>query len=253
MTDTSVQPTAEGTPGLSQMERVIDAFTAPSKTFTDIKNGHTSWWLPLVLFIIVGTGLWAVVNAKVGWTTIAENGVKMSPKASEAMDKLTPEQRQSQMKISGMAQEGIWALAPIWVLVMNLIGAGVLLGTINFGFGGKASFGKVLAVTWYAGLPGLIKLVIGAIGLFAGVAPDAFLPQNPAGTNLGYYMNPLEANKVLFTLATAIDPITIWTMFLIAIGLSTVAGVKRSAGYTAVFGWWFLMLLISIGATAMMG
>jgi hypothetical protein len=253
MSDTSVQPTAEGTPSLSQMERVIDAFTAPSKTFNDIKNGRTSWWLPFLLFVIVGTGLWATVNARVGWLTVAENGIKMSPKAADAMDKLPPEQRQSQMKVSAMVQQGIWALGPVWVLLMNLIAAAVLLGTINFGFGGKATFGKVLAVTWYAGLPGLIKLLIGAIGLFAGVAPDAFLPVNPAGTNLGYYMNPLEANKVVYALATAIDPIQIWVLVLIAIGLSTVAGVKKSAGYTAVFGWWVLSLLISVGATAMMG
>src|SRR5579863_9275562 len=253
MTDTSVQPTAEETPKLSQIERVVDAFTAPSKTFTDIKNGHTSWWLPFVLFVIAGSALWATVNAKVSWTTVAETGVKMSPKAAESMDNLKPEQRAQQMKISAMAQEGIWALAPVWVLVMNLLAAAVLLGTINFGFGGKATFGKMLSVTWYGGLPGLIKLLIGMIGLFAGVAPDAFLPQNPAGTNLGYYMNPLEANKALYTLAVSIDPITIWSMVLLAIGVATVAGVKRSAGYIAVFGWWFLMLLIGVGMSAMMG
>ena len=250
MSDTSVQGTAEVTPKLSQMERVVDAFTSPSKTFNDIKNGHTSWWLPFVLTVIIGSALWATVNTKVTWMTVAENGVKMSPKAAEAMDNLKPEQRAQQMKVSAMVQQGIWALGPVWVLVMNVIGAAVLMGTINFGFGGKASFGKVLAVTWYGGLPGLIKLLIGIIGLFAGVTPDAFLPGNPAGTNAGYFMNPQESNKIVYALATAIDPITIWSMVLIAIGVATVAGVKKSAGYTAVFGWWFLMLLISIGATA---
>jgi Yip1 domain len=253
MSDTSVQPIAEGTPGLSQIERVVDAFTAPSKTFTDIKNGHTSWWLPFVLFLVVGTGLWTVVNAKVGWLTVAENQIKMSPKASEAMDKLPAEQRQSQIKLSSTIQRIVWLIAPVGVLMLNLLGALILWPTINFGFGGKATFGKVLAVTWYAGLPGLIKLIIGAIGLFAGVAPDAFVPGNPAGTNFGYFMNPQESNKILFALATAIDPIAIWTMVLIAIGLATVAGVKRSAGYTAVFGWWILSLLIMIGFTAAMG
>lgn len=250
MTDTSVQPTAEGTPKLSQMERVVDMFTSPSKTFTDIKNGHTSWWLPFVLFVIVGSALWATVNTKVGWMTVAENGVKMSPKAAEAMDNLKPEQRAQQMKMSAMIQQGLWALGPVWVLVMNVIAAAVLLATINFGFGGRATFGKMLAVSWYAGLPGLIKLLIGMIGLFAGVAPDAFLPGNPAGTNPGYFMNPLESNKIVFALATAIDPITIWSLVLTAIGIATVAGVKKSAGYTAVFGWWILMLLITVGATA---
>ncbi len=250
MSDTGIQPVADGAPGLSQIERITNVFTAPSKTFTDIKNGHSSWWMPFLLFVVIGTGLWATVTMKVGWPTVAENAIKMSPKAAESMDKLTPDQRQSQMKISAMAQEVIWAIAPLGVLLFNVIGSGILLATINFGFGGKATFGKVLSVTWYAGLPGLIKLIIGAIGLFAGVAPDAFMPGNPAGTNPGYFMNPLESNKILFALATAIDPLAIWTMVLIAIGISTVAGVKKSAGYTAVFGWWVLSLLIMIGFTA---
>ena len=37
MSDPEVQPAAEVAPGLSQMQRVINIFTAPSKTFDDIK------------------------------------------------------------------------------------------------------------------------------------------------------------------------------------------------------------------------
>ena len=36
--------------GLSQVERVVDTFVAPSKTFTDILRS-TSWWLPFLLLV----------------------------------------------------------------------------------------------------------------------------------------------------------------------------------------------------------
>jgi uncharacterized membrane protein YhaH (DUF805 family) len=31
------------------------------------------------------------------------------------------------------------------------------------------------------------------------------------------------------------------------IGIATVAGVKRSSGYIAVFGWWAILMLIGLG------
>ncbi len=52
MSDTGVQPQAEAAPegaGLTQWQRVVDTFTAPSKTFEDIKRGNKSWWLPLII------------------------------------------------------------------------------------------------------------------------------------------------------------------------------------------------------------
>ncbi len=250
MSDLHVQPAADGTPGLSQLQRVSNAFSAPSKTFEDIKRGNASWWMPFLLFVLIGTALWAAVNAKVDWVQVAENGVKMSPKAADALDKLSPEQRENQIRVSSNIQKAIWGAAPVGVLLLDLIAAGVLVASINFGFGGKATFGKTLAVVWYAGLPGLVKLVLGAVGLFAGVAPDAFLPSNPAGTNLGYYLNPTDTNRILYSLAIAVDPITIWSLVLTAIGISIVAGTKRSAGYTIVFGWWVLMLIVGVGFTA---
>jgi hypothetical protein len=142
-------------------------------------------------------------------------------------------------------------MAPVGVLLLDLIGAGILLGTINFVFGGRATFGSVLAVVWYGGLPGLVKLILGAIGLFAGVAPESFLPANPAGTNLGYYLSPLDTNMFIYSLATGVDVIVIWSLALTAIGLSTVAGTKRSSGFIAVFGWWVIGTLFGAGMAAL--
>jgi len=237
--------------GLSQIERVTDIFSAPSKTFEDVKRGNKSWWLPFLLFVVIGTGLWQAVTMEVGWRAVTENGLRVSPKNAERLDALPPDQKAQQMKYSELGQKWFWLFAPVGVLVMNLIGAAVLLATINFGFGGKATFGSVLAVIWYGGIPGLIKLILGAASLFAGVAPESFLPGNPAGTNIGYYLNPVETNRVLYSLAVSIDPITIWSLVLTAIGLSIVAGTKRNAGYMAVFGWWGLMLVLGAGFSAM--
>jgi hypothetical protein len=38
-----------------------------------------------------------------------------------------------------------------------------------------------------------------------------------------------------------------------SIGLATVAGVKRSSGYIAVFGWWAIIVLTGVGFAAIQG
>ena len=253
MSDMGVQPVAGSAPagvGLTQWQRVANTFAAPSKTFDDIKRGNKSWWLPFVLFVVVGTALWGSVTVKVDWPQVVENGLRFAPKQAERLQQLPQEQQEMQMKYSAIAQEVLWALGPAWVLLFNVIAAGILLGTINFGFGGKATFGQVLSVSWYAGLPGLIKLALGAIGLWVGIAPESFLPGNPAGTNIGYYFSPGDISMVLWTLLATLDVTVIWTLVLFSKGLAKVAGTKPSSGYIAVFGWWVLFLLVQIGFTA---
>ena len=55
-----------------------------------------------------------------------------------------------------------------------LVIAAVLIGTINFGFGGRAKFGDVFAVVYYAWLPQLVKVLLGVVVIYAGMAPESF-------------------------------------------------------------------------------
>ena len=249
MTDPVIQSSAEVTPTLSQGQRVIDTFTAPSKTFEDIKRGNRSWWLPFIIMALFGYIFFAAVNAKVGMRQVSENQVKLSPKAEEQISQLPPEQREQRMKISTAITQGIFLAGPIFVLIMGAIISLVMMGTINFGFGGRAKFGSVFAVWMYAMLPSCIKTILGIVVLYAGSAPESFNIKNFAPTNVGAFL-PTDINPGLYSLATSIDFITIWTLVLVGIGVAKVAGVKRSSGYIAAFGWWALIVVVSAGLAA---
>lgn len=242
-------PTEPSTPALTQAQRVTYAFTAPSKTFTDILR-DASWWLPFLLSIIVSVGFVATVQTKVGWDKVTENQVKLNPKQAEKMANLPPDQAARGKLIGEKITQYVSYGFPILSLILAVIFAAVLLATMNFGFGGQASFSRLFAVVFYAWLPGLIKPLLAIIILFAGVDPDSFLISNPVGTNPGYYLNALETPKWLYVLASSLDIISIWTFVLLAIGCATVAKVKRSSGYIAVFGWWFLLLLLRMAGAA---
>ena len=249
MSDQVIQPAAEVAPGLSQMQRLTNMFTAPSKTFEDIKRGNKSWWMPFIIYVVLGFAFYGVVNAKVGMRQVSENQVKLSPKTEEQMAQLTPEQREQRMKISTAITQGIFLAGPIFLLIMGALISLVLLGTINFGFGGRARFGSIFAVWMYAMLPSCIKTILGIVVLFAGTAPESFNIKNFAPTNLGAFL-PTDINAGLYSLATSIDFTTIWALALVGIGTALVAGTKRSSGYIASFGWWVILVIIGAGLAA---
>lgn len=248
-----VQSPAAEAAGLTQLQRVTNTFVAPSRTFEDIKRGNRSWWLPLIVLAVFSYIFFAVVSQKVGILQVVENQIRMNPKAQERMAQATPEQRERTNKISAAVTQGILLAGPlVGMLAAAVISLG-LLGTINFVFGGRARYGQIFAVSYYAWLPSIVKYVLGMIVLYAGMAPESFNIKNFAPTNVGAFLDPVETNKALYALASSIDIVTIWILVLMGMGIATVAGVKRSSGYIAVFSWWALFVLIGVGWAAAFG
>ena len=255
MSETGIQTVAEEAPGLSQWQRVVNTFTAPSKTFEDIKRGNRSWWMPLIIMVLGFAVFFAVVQTKITWNHVYENSMRDMPQmAKDFMDRMTPEQKAAAASRGPMQQAINAAFTPLGIILFNLIGAGVLLGTINFGFGGKAKFSSLLAVEFYAGLAiWPLRWILAAITT-PFVDPEAFNIQNPAPCNLAAFFPELKQSSLaVYTLLSSIDALTIWGMILTAIGVAAVAGVKRSSGYIAVFGWWVIGVLLIVGFATIMG
>jgi len=242
---------AVATPGLSQGERVIDTFVAPSKTFTDILRSQ-SWWLPFLISVIISYGFVFALQKQVGWDTIAANSIKQDPKAEERMSGQTEAQKEQVIKITTLSiQYGMYG-TPLIILISAAILALIWWGTINFVFGGRATFGQIFAMWMYAGLPLQLLYILAIVTLFAGLDREAFNINNPVGTNIGFYL-PAETSPWLMKLATSIDVFWLWSLFLAGIGLAIVAKVKKSAGLTAVFGWWVLVQIVKVLYAAITG
>jgi hypothetical protein len=176
-----------------------------------------------------------------------------SEKQQEQMAKATPEARELTNKISLYVTEGVFIASPVFVLLVAAVVSLVLWGTINFVFGGKASFGAIFAMWFFANLPANIKSLLGIIVIFISDTPETFNIKNFAPTNVGAFLPVMETNHAVYALATSLDIVSIWCMILMSIGLATVAGVKRSSGYIAVFGWWAIIVLTGVGFAAIQG
>ncbi|HEY6377304.1 MAG TPA: YIP1 family protein, partial [Edaphobacter sp.] len=127
--------------GLSEVERVVDTFIAPSKTFTDILRS-ASWWLPFLLMVLVTLGTTVVVDKQVGFDRVAENQIHQNPKQEERLANLTPEQRASQMAISAKITRYFTYGAFLLILAFVAIAALLYWASFNFGLGAQTTYGQ---------------------------------------------------------------------------------------------------------------
>lgn len=231
---------------LSQSQRVIDTFVAPSKAFTDLRRS-ANWLAPLLLFIIFTEALVFVADRRVGFEKMAENGLALQPKQAAKLDQLSPQDRAKQMqavvKFTAVASYG----SPVFVLVFFVIVAAVLLATFNFGMGAELTFNQCMALVMYSSLPGIIKALLAMLALAIG-SGEGFILQNPLASNLSGLVDP--SSHFLYSIATQVDLFMIWTLVLAGIGFSCLTKVKRGTCMAVVFGWWVVWVLAISGFSA---
>jgi hypothetical protein len=247
----SSMPATTGQPKLSEMERVINTFIAPTKTFEDIKRSAL-WVTPYILMMVMGLAFVFTAGAKIGWNQIQENNMKMAPAAQQdRINQLPPDQKAQAMQRSLVVTKAISFMFPtLFLLIMAAVIALIDWGTFAFGLGAEINFGRSMAIIMYSFLPGMIKSLLGIITIMAGPDPDSFLMQNAVATNIGHFMNPLESNRALYSLASALDIFTIWMLVLASIGFSVVTGKSRGTSYAVIFGWWAIVTLAGAGLAA---
>lgn len=246
MATTAAVPPQQSSP-LSEAQRLVNTFVAPSKTFTDLRRS-AAWWAPFLITVIFSTIFVYVVDQKVGFPKVVENQLRLQPKQAERIENLPADQRETAMQRQIGVTKGISYGFPLLMLAWHAIVAGVLLATLKFGAGAEIKYKTLFALVLYSGLPGLFKAVLAVVSLLAGVASDAFTFQNPVATNPGYFVDA-ASSPALFSLLSSIDVLTIWTLVLAAIGITCVSKVKRGAAFAVVFGWYAVTVLFGVAIT----
>ena len=244
--ETMTKSAAVSTAGLSQVERVVDTFIAPAKTFTDILR-NTSWWLPFVLVFVMSIVGAFVIDKQVGFDTVVQNTLHDSPKQEQALAEAEPKQRAAQLHMMSVSYRYTSYFSPVLILLISALGALVLWASFNFGLGAKTTFGQMFAVWMYASLPRLVISVLMIATLYGGNA-EAFNLKNPVGTNLGFYLP--DAAPWLRTMLSFVDVIGLWVLALLVVGTAIVAKVSRKQAAAVVVGWWILILILSVGVAA---
>lgn len=244
----SPQPLSQGPAPLSEAQRLIDVFIAPSKTFSDLKR-KAGWWVPWLLISAFSLLFVYAMDRQIGFDQITKTEISRSSRA-EQFEKLPADQQAKQMNFSITLTRYISYGTPLVQLIAFVIIAAVLMGTFNFGAGAAVPFKIALAIVIYGSLPGIIGAVLGTASMFAGIDPAGFNVRNPIATNPAYLMDPTQ-NKFLYHMASALDVIVIWSIILIAIGFACNSKVKRSSAIFMVGGWYLLYKLVGAAIAAL--
>jgi tetrahydromethanopterin S-methyltransferase subunit B len=237
-----------GTP-LTETQRVIDTFVAPTKTFIDIRRKAT-FWGPLVIMILVGIAFGFSVQKKIGWEQVFENNIHQTPAKAEKIESAPNADsiKAISAKVTAIFTYGYFVVALLFTAIYALL----LWVTINFGFGGTAKYSQIYATSLYAGLVMNIKFLLGIVAIFAGLAPDSFLISNPVGSNVGYYLSS-DFPLWLRAFCSHIDVFELWSVVLTILGVAVVAKVSRGKAAAVVIGWWVIFVLVAVGAAAVQG
>jgi hypothetical protein len=224
-------------PGLSEPQRLINTFIAPSKTFTDIRR-NASWWVPWLISAVFALLFGIVAVQKIDMVHFVQQQIEKSPSAQSRMERATPAQREQGIALQATITKATFYVLPLFTLIGGLLTAAVLMAIFNFILGAEVTFSRALAVTFYAFLPGILKSILLCVSLFASSDPSTIdIAGNPMPTNPAFFLDPL-GNKFLYTFLGYVDIFAIWYAVLLGLGFATASAnrkVSASTGISAVF------------------
>jgi hypothetical protein len=178
----------------------------------------------------------------------------LSPKAAERMDQqmanMSPEQKQKameiQLKVAVPAQ--YYSQAILGPVIGSLVRAALIMLIAGVMMSAGLRFKQVFAIVCFAGMPYVLQALLKAVVVV--LKKQEVNVFNPLAFNPGAFMDMATSPKFLYATASALDLFTIWSMLLMAVGLSAAAGRKKlsfgGALFAVVVPW---LLFIVLGGT----
>lgn len=233
-----IEPTADVfAPVLSPLASVPGVFYRPTRVFESVSR-QPSWWMPFLLTMILFYPVYFRVIRPFNVHQMMESALQRQSQQPKQSGYLSPAQRSQGEKMLVALQKTSWFAFPAIILLSTAIEAAVTLAITTFAFGGQARFHQVYSVIWYARVPGMIRYLPIFAWILISHEPMSVKFRVFDFANLAYYLNPATTPKILYSLASIIDPFTIWTLFLIGIGLAVIANIQRSRGMITALFWW---------------
>lgn len=228
----------------SSFARLVGVLFSPTSTFEAIRRRPT-WLLPLVVLVLLGTVAGYLIGQRLDWESVAleqtqQSGRQLSQDQIEASIEIT-EKVGPVMVIAGPMVFG-----PLAYLVMALVfWVGLKL------LGGELGYKASLATTLHGLLPNAISAVLLIPVILS--RGELGITEVNAGTvlasNAGAFA-PEETGKGMLALLSSIDVFSLWSLALLTIGFSVVAGVSRAKSASVVIGLWVVYILFKLGMAA---
>jgi hypothetical protein len=222
------------------------ALFAPAETFADIAR-RPDVLVPLILFIILGYVTMFVSFSHIDFdATIAqqmEQVKKQNPNMSDAdVDRMSAFPK---------------AIMKVMQFIAPLIGAAwwAILALILFGafrmMGADLGFKQAFSATLYAWIPLILFSIISTIVIVMRPEPVNLMSMATLVKSNPAFLVDMQQQPVLFSLLSAFDLFTIWTIVLLIFGFAAASKFSRGKSAAIIVSLWVVMLVIRLGFAAL--
>lgn len=219
---------------MSSMQKIVGIFTGPRQTFEAIDKNPT-WFLPFIIGVV-----FFLIFQFLTMDIQTDYRLKMM-EARGDIPQETMEMARSQME--GPVKYIGFVAGPIVMLIMVVIIAALFYVAGNLMIGGDTSFKHIFAVVNWAGLVGILSLIIMTLlilskGTMHGVALDlSILLDTPA---IG------EEKSVLYRILSKFDIFVIWQIVLYIIGMSVAYKSTVQKAAVPILSLWAIWIIVSV-------
>lgn len=217
---------------MSFFNRFVWIFVSPSRVFADIREERVSWWQPWVwlsiMYVIIGVFSLPIQRVLL---ELNEQG-------------LTAEQLDQQLRM--MDKFGLVQVAstPFVALALGAAVAGITYVLVSI-ISSQATFKKYFTITLYSGLvAGAAQIISVAIVRARGL--DTIRSADDAMVSVGLRFLAPENNTVLKALFSSFEFFSLWSLFLIGMGLVHVFGMSRGQAILCVIPWWIIFFAMTL-------
>ena len=215
-------------------EDFIDIFYHPSAVFERRRDGQ--FGLAMLILVVLWAVLYFALQNGLGPITDAEVAKQIA-----AMSAKNPSMTAEQLSGARGMMEKFAMFGAIIFIPVGLLLTGLILWLAGKIVDAKVMFAGAMVIAVYSMVPRLVELVLNALqGLF--LAPESITSRFSVSFGPARFL-PADTNPAVMTLLGGFDLFTIWTVVLMAIGVSVIARVPRSRGAIAAILVWVVGLL----------
>jgi Yip1 domain len=228
---------ADATKG-SVFEDVLEVLWAPAKVFDRSRAKGVGMYIlvltAITLVIVLATkGLiqpYLDANFDLQMQQMAAKGTPMPPEAAAAAQKFSA---------YGFIATGVLLIPLGAVLTGLLVWIGGKIASAKF------SYGQAMLIATLASVPRILGFIATAVqGAIAD--PQSIRSFSDAALGAARFVDPVTTSPALTAMLSNLDVFNIWQLIIMAIGISVVGRVERSAGFVGALVAWGLGVALTV-------
>jgi membrane protein, antimicrobial resistance system len=225
--------------------RIAGVLFAPTETFEDIAR-KPDVLAPLILLLVLGYVCTFVLMPIIDWDSVVTAQTEAMRAKNPNIDNATIERVEGMTRTMGRIMGYI---GPIFGVIAWLVVAGVLFLAFRL-MGGQGTFKQAFSVTLYSWIPLticsiLMSIISYAKGSFNPMLAPVIVKSNPA------FLVDMKEKAALFSLLSAFDLFTIWTLILLVFGFAIVSKFSKAKSAAIIVSLWLVAVLVKAGFAAL--